>query len=388
MRSVDLQLRLVLVALAALIQAAAGCGGIRIERRYEQRSYDWLMYGGAPDRTNQSHSIVSPPLKPVWEYNALGGISGTPLVKDSIVIVGTLHNELHAIRLSNGEELGTVSLESAAAGTPVWDGNYVYVPGALGMETVASFSLRDGKRQWSARYGPAESSLLLIGEFLYATTLDGVLVCLKKLDGTEFWKFEPAEKELRKPARSSPASDGEVIAFGSDDGWIFAVERLTGKLRWKYQGGASIFATPVLWEGICVVGSVNGVVYAVDTRTGELRWKYDTGSRIYAPAAASGSKALICAANGKVIALSLDSGKQIWSFSARSVVSSAPLIDGEIVYVGSLDRKLYALRLQTGEELWHYEMEGRIKVSPVIWGDFLLLTSEDKYITAFRPTHQ
>ena len=371
--------------LACVLTIISCSGGIRLERGATPRSYDWLMYGGSPGRSNQSSSTVSPPLKAIWEYNAVSGISGTPLVKDSVVLVGTLKGELHAIRISDGEGLGYMSLESAVVGTPVWDGNYAYVASALGTETLTCIFLREGKRHWTAKYGPIETSPLLIGEFLYVTTLDGTLIAVKKADGMEFWKFETDVKDQRKPIRSSPASDGEIVAFGSDDGWIYAVERLSGKLRWKYQTGASVFATPVLQEGTCVVGSLDGSLYAIDARTGELRWKYDTDSKIYAPAAVSKSLVFIGGSGGEVLAISLASGKKVWSFSARSVVSSAPLIAGEVLYVGSLDHTLYALRLQTGEKLWEYEVEGRVRVTPVIWGDVLLLTYEDKYITAMKP---
>jgi len=375
-----------LIGLSVLFLILAGCAtGIDLKRNLVTGPFDWLTYGGTPGRTNQSKSVVSPPLKPVWEYDAVSGIAGTPLVKDSVVFVGTLKGELHAIRLSDGEGYGTTVLESAVVGTPVVDGNCAYVASALGKETLTCVFLRDGKRQWRAQYGAIETSPLLIGEFLYITTLDGTLVSLKKADGVQFWKYETAAKERRKPIRSSPASDGEVIVFGSDDGVIYAVERLTGTPRWKYQTGASVFATPVLQEGLCIVGSLDSVLYAIDARTGRLRWKYETGSRIYAPASASQSLVFIGSSDGTVTALSMDSGKKVWSFSAKSVVSCAPLIAGDVLYVGSQDRTLYALRLQTGEKIWEYAVEGRIRVSPVIWGDVLLLTSEDKYITALRP---
>lgn len=369
-----------------LILLLAGCStGIRMQRNLVERPSDWVTYGGASGRTNQSPSVVTPPLKPVWEYDAISGIAGTPVVKDSVIVVGTLKGELHAIRLSDGEGYGFSSLESAVMGTPVLDGNYAYVATAQGKETLTSIFLRDGKRQWGVQHGPIETSPLLIGEFLYVTTLDGTLVSVKKADGMEFWKFETAVKDRRKPIRSSPASDGEVIVFGSDDGVIYAVERLTGKLRWKYQTGASVFATPVLQGGTCIVGSLDSVLYAIDARTGALHWKYDTGSRIYAAASASQSLVFIGASDGTVTALSLDSGRKVWSFEAKSVVSSAPLIAGEVLYIGSMDCTLYALRLQTGEKIWEYAVEGRIKVSPVIWGDMLLLSYEDRYITALRP---
>jgi len=380
--------RLVLALFFVCMLLASGCAGIRIQRRLAQKPIDWLTYGGTVSRTNESFSTMVPPLRPIWEYDALAGISGTPLVRDSIVLVGTLRGELHAINLVTGDRMGYTVMESAVSGTPVWDEGYAYVPCALGTETLFCMSLRDGTRKWSGKYGPIDTSPLVVGEFLYVVTLDGVLECLKKADGSEFWKYEFAEKDVRKPVRSSPASDGEVVVFGSDGGGIYAVERLTGKLRWKYQAATSIFATPVLSNGVCVVGAIDGVLYALDIRTGELRWKYETGTRIFAPAAATRKQIFIGTADGKVTALSLESGTKLWSFSCRSVVSCAPLVAGDILYVGSQDRNLYALRVATGEKLWQYEAPGRIKVSPVIWGDMMLLTYEDRYIAALKPVQQ
>lgn len=384
LRTAKPQLRLIPALLTAFILVGSGCTGIRIDRRLAQKPYDWLTYGGTPSRTNESFSTVAPPLKLRWEYDALAGISGTPLVRDSVALVGTLQGELHAINLSTGGRIGYVVMESAIAGTPVWDGGNVYVACALGTESVYCMSLRDGKRAWMAKFGPVETSPLVIGEFLYVVTLDGVLECVKKADGTEFWKYEYAAKNARKPVRSSPASDGEVIVFGSDGGGIYAVDRLNGTLRWKFQATASIFATPVLSEGVCVVGAVDGALYAIDTRTGELRWKYETGTRIFSPAAAAQHQVFIGTADGKVTALNLGSGKKLWSFSCRSVVSCAPLVAGDILYVGSQDRNLYTLRVSTGEKLWQYEAPGRIKVSPVIWGDVMLLTYEDRYVSLLK----
>jgi len=374
------------VAAVLLGLMLGGCADrIRVERRMTAASFDWIMYGGSGGRTNESYSSLKPPLEPVWEYNAMAGISGTPLVKDSVVLVGTLQGELHAIRLSDGESLGSSAVESAIVGTPVWDGAFAYVACGLGNETLVCVSLRDGQRRWALRIGPIESSPLMIGSFLYVTTLDGSLVALTKEDGKEVWRYEYAAKDLRRPVRSSPASDGEVIIVGSDGGDVFAVERITGRLRWKIQVGSSVFATPVISDGLCIAGTLDGKLVAMDARTGSIRWSYETGSRIYAAAAASADHVFIGSADGTLIALSRESGSMSWKFHAKSSISSAPLISGDMLYVGSLDRKLYALQIETGVKLWEYEVEGRIRVSPVIWGDVLLVTYEDKFITAMRP---
>ncbi len=379
-------LGLVAIACAVVAQLLCGCvERIHVERRMTSASFDWTMYGGSAGRTNESYTSLKPPLKFMWQYNAMAGISGTPLVKDSVVLVGTLQGELHAIRLSNGESLGYSALESAVVGTPVWDGELAYVACGLGNETLICISLRDGRRRWAIRLGPIESSPVMIGSFLYVATLDGSLVALTKEDGKEVWRFDYAAKELRKPLRSSPASDGEVIIVGSDGGEFFAVERITGRLRWKINLGSSIFASPVISNGLCFAGTLDGKFAAVDSRTGSIRWTYETGSRIYAAAAVSAGRVFLGSADGTLVALSRDSGSINWKFYARSSISSAPLISGDLLYVGSLDRALYALRAETGEKVWEYEVDGRIKVSPVIWGDVLLLTYEDKYVTAMRP---
>ena len=363
-----------------------GCSGIRIRRPLAISPSDWVMYGGAPERANYILHTVHPPLEELWEYNALAGISTTPLVRDSVVLIGTLNGELQAVSLTTGDRIGYVVLASAVAGTPVWDGIHVYVPSAAGKETLARISLQTGKREWVMNYGPIESSPLLFGELLYVTTLDGLLYCINKVDGTEIWKFETRAKDVRKPIRSSPASDGAVIVFGCDDHFVYAVDRASGKLRWKYETGASVFATPIIALGKCIVGSLDGTVYAIDVRTGDLAWEYDAGSKIYGAAAADDARVYVGSADGKLHALMLETGVSNWTYDARSVIDCAPLVAGDILYVGSLDRTLYALRAGTGEELWHFDAPGRIRVPPVIWGTTLLLTSEDKYVLALRPT--
>jgi len=368
-----------------LLCCFSGCAGIRISRPFAKSPSDWLLYGGAPTRVNCIPETMNPPLKELWQYNALAGISSTPLVRDSLMLIGTLNGELQAVNLATGDRVGYVVLESAVAGTPVWDGINVYVPSAAGTETLACIELRSGQREWVMKYGPIESSLLLYGELLYVTTLDGILYCINKSDGTEVWRFETQDEARRKPIRSSPASDGAVVTFGSDDGFIYAVERASGKLRWKYETGASVFATPVIVEDKCIVGSLDGTVYAIDVPTGNLVWKYDTGSTIYGAAAANEALVYLGCADGKLHALTIGSGARAWTFSAQGVIDCAPLVAGEILYMGSLDRTLYALRASSGEELWHFDAPGRIRVSPVIWGTMLFLTSEDKYVLALTP---
>lgn len=374
--------RISVVALAAVF-LIGGCSGLRIKNAMVPRMGDWVMYGGSPSRANVSQATVRLPLFEVWQYNAQGGVSGTPVVRDDVVIVGTLHGEIQAAEVSSGRRLGYKVVEGAVVGTPVLDGSRVIYAMSATKESVASMDLGSGDRVWMFAAGPVESAPLLFDKSIFVTTLEGSLICIDKFKGEETWKYTPAEDD--RSIRSSPATDGTVIVFGSDNGFVYGVDRATGTQLWKTSVGGSVFASPIIIADLVVVGTIKGSIVGLEKTTGALRWTYATGSRIYSAAAGTQTVVYAGSSNGMLHALDARTGALLWNFEAKSVIASAPLVTSDVIFIGSLDKKLYALDAATGRELWQFEAEGRIRVSPVLYGDYLLVTSEDKYITALRP---
>jgi hypothetical protein len=58
---------------------------------------------------------------------------------------------------------------------------------------------------------------------------------------------------------------------GDGSGTIYAVDRASGKERWRYQSGRRIFSSPVIGDGVLYVGNDDGGVYAVRTGAVPLR---------------------------------------------------------------------------------------------------------------------
>jgi len=367
-----------------LLALLCGCEGLRIDRSIKMGPSDWVTLGGQTTRKNEAASSVQPPLHEIWQYDAGGGITASPLVQDSILVICTLKGELHAVDLRTGKRIGYVTLDGAAAGTPVWIGTDVYVPISYQDETIESVSINDGARNWRAKFGQSESSPLFFEKRLYVTSLNGTLYCLNAFNGDQVWKFQPAKEDVREPVRSSPATDGNVVVFGCDDGGVYAVHRATGEEIWKFKASQSIFASPIIVKGCVVVGSLDGKLYCLDVQSGTMVWSFDTKSRVFGSASTNDSLVFVGTADGHCYALRVEDGSPVWKFEAKSVINSAPLVTRDFVYVGSLDKNLYALDIQSGKEIWHYEAPGRIKVSPVIWNGTLLVTSEDNYVTALR----
>src|ERR1700712_5382422 len=45
-------------------------------------------------------------------------------------------------------------------------------------------------------------------------------------------------------------------------------------LRWKFQTGGKVVASPAVADGVAYVGSADGAFYAIDMAGGGLKWKF------------------------------------------------------------------------------------------------------------------
>ena len=104
------------------------------------------------------------------------------------------------------------------------------------------------------------------------------------------------------------------IFFGSEDLHLYAVERSSGLVRWRFElkgevrAFTAMVSSPVVANGLVIFGAGDQNVYSIDERTGEERWRFRT----------------------------------------RWVVNSSPSVAGSRVYFGSGEGALYVLDLATG----------------------------------------
>jgi alcohol dehydrogenase (cytochrome c) len=80
---------------------------------------------------------------------------------------------------------------------------------------------------------------------------------------------------------------GLVNGFGTNDptdkwnGWINAVDPVTGKMRWRYKSATPMYAavTPTA-GGVLFTGDLNGDFMVVDAHSGKVIYRFDTGGPI------------------------------------------------------------------------------------------------------------
>ena len=370
-----------IVLMAIVLQ---GCNYLHLMRPIKSSPEDWT-FGGSMERTNVAHDIVEPPLSMMWEYDASAGFSSyAGAVADSLLFVGNLHGEVHVIYLASGKGAGSYNFGSAIVGTPIIENNQLFVALTHVEENLISYNLLNGAIEWKTKVGDIETSPLLIGNRLYVTTLEGTLQCIEKNSGDVLWKYEVPRHDRIIPIHSSPASDGNLIVFGCDDGTLYAVGLIDGTLRWKTSSGGGIFASPSIDQGSVFVGSLDGSMYSYDLNTGKLLWKTPLGAKIYGSQAVASHRLYVGTAGRTIDCLDEGTGAILWSATTNGVINSTPLLSGTVLYVGCLDKTLYAYNAQTGEKIWEYKTEGRIKTMPVIAKDYLFLFAEDRSVLAFK----
>lgn len=141
--------------------------------------------------------------------------------------------------------------------------------------------------------------------------------------------------------RSQPALAGGAIFIGSQEGQVYALNRATGCVRWKYVATAEVRTGIVAssWQAgdssakpQVYFGDIIGNVYALDAATGAQLWKRKadphpsttlTGTPVlyqgtlYVPVSsleegAAGENYDCCTFRGSIIAYEAGSGKQLW----------------------------------------------------------------------------
>ncbi len=126
-------------------------------------------------------------------------------------------------------------------------------------------------------------------------------------------------------------------------------------------------STPALSGGLLYVGATNDRFYAIDLRGGGVKWKYDAGHPLEATPSITDGMVCFGSSDGMMRCLD-DKGKLLWQFQARSEILSSPAVRDGRLYFNSADDRAYALDAKTGERLWTYNRGTFKAVSPRIYG--------------------
>jgi outer membrane protein assembly factor BamB len=159
---------------------------------------------------------------------------------------------------------------------------------------IVAVNATTGKRIWSFQArGWVFGSAVPTATHVFFGGQDKAFYCLDKKTGKQIWKYETKER-----IESGGFVDDTFVYFGSCDGYLHCLNQSDGKQRWQFltdaePGGtrSAIYSVPLLKQGNICFAAGEGQMYAVDRETGRLKWKIrpSEGSELYCSAATDGT---------------------------------------------------------------------------------------------------
>jgi outer membrane protein assembly factor BamB len=281
-------------------------------------------------------------------------------------------------------------LKTPVYSSPVISGGRVFTAGENG--EISSFTA-DGAVSWKTRvkgkiYASTPSvdgGTLFIGSVAGNGSRTGTLWALSASNGSVVWSFAPEKVSGRSTdIYSSPLVAGNLVVFGCDDRHVYALDRATGRVAWKYETGEIVHDNAGALAGDRVlIGSFDGWMYALNLRDGSLAWKFKTRKKLNTTPVVSGDRAYFGAEDGNLYVVSLSDGKLLWSWKTRGAVVASPAVTADSVYLGSTDGTVTALALD-GTRRWVYGAESKVVASPLSAGPYIYTGSIDMIPTSSR----
>ncbi|WP_439882078.1 outer membrane protein assembly factor BamB family protein [Pontibacter sp. MBLB2868] len=183
-----------------------------------------------------------------------------------------------------------------------------------------------------------------------------------------------------------------VIATNTG-GWVFALDKHTGKRKWAYKTDGKIYSTPAVAGKYVVVGSSDNYIYCLSLRNGKLLWKTAAKRPVLGAPVIRNKVVYIGASDGHFRALNLKNGKLIWDFDqVNNFVVTKPLLYQGKVYFGSWGNEFYALDAATGKLAWKWSngstnrMFSPAACYPVAANGRVFIVAPDRYMTSLDAT--
>jgi outer membrane protein assembly factor BamB len=251
----------------------------------------------------------------------------------------------------------TVDMGGNVYGAPLQVGDKIY---ANAGGSVRALKAATGEELWRVMAGNSSGSMSYSDGMLYLNTTGSKLVALKAEDGSQAWMS--SYNTQAADGTSSPVVAGELVVVGGSSGgaelgggmfrgFLSAVDRKTGEMRWSTftapdgAKGASIWSSPSadVEAGVTYAGTGNNYgPPASDTSDSIIQFDLKTGTINYKYQARQND------------AFTLSGGGPDWDFGANPVLYET-LVGGVMTKLAAAGDKggvTHAIRRDTGEQVW------------------------------------
>lgn len=225
----------------------------------------------------------------------------------------------------------------------------------------------------------------IVGEHVYCGTFGGELICFERETGKRVWTYFSEERKKPKDFipgfQASPTVTKDLVMLGSEYGVFHAVDRHTGKLRWKVETNADIIASAAVVGDQIIFGSYDYSLYCVNTKDGSQAWKFETQERINGSPGIAGDITFVTGCDQHLRAINIKTGKEEFDMNLERFLIASPAVTKDMLYVGTHEGEFLAIDLTKQEVKWRYKDDIRelpIHSSAAVMDDWIIFGGQDK----------
>jgi len=190
------------------------------------------------------------------------------------------------------------------------------------------------------------------------------------------------------------AIDDNLLFAASNNGIVYALDRLTGKVKWQTKlKGKTISGGVGLGAGLVLVGTLDGVVFALDAQSGNIKWQTQVASEVLATPVANNQIVVVQSQDDNLSAFNVADGTPLWQVDNQNAVlslrgTSAPIVTNLLVLAGLSSGKIMAVNAENGSIVWEQKIaagSGRTELERMIDIDGnLQLSGNSLYAVSFQ----
>ncbi len=211
---------------------------------------------------------------------------------------------------------------------------------------------------------------------LYMEKNNGALYKISRLTGKVRWKAKIGYLAASSPACAGSSVYAVVLSRGKGikGGRVIALDTKNGRVRWSRKLPSRAESSPMVASGRVYFGTEDGTVYALNARDGAVRWRYKADGAVKGGLALDQGRLFFGDYGGRVHAIRQRDGSQIWQTSSAGSAFglkagrfySTPAVAYGRVYIGSLDGFVYSFAASSGKLAWRHKTGSYVYSSPSV----------------------
>lgn len=211
----------------------------------------------------------------IWKNKDWGqreGTTSTLSVGNGVVVGSVQWAALYANDVKTGKQLWSINgygLRNRGASAAIHNSLLYIISGKAFFIIEARTGRIVVRKELPYNVDVTSTPLLTDKEIIFGTAKDG-LVALDNQTLEEKWSFlvedalvytSPYTRPMSGTIETSPALSGNIVFVAASDGYVYGIDKETGKVVWKYSTGAPLFGSVALSGNSLVITDFGGNVY-------------------------------------------------------------------------------------------------------------------------------